>query len=219
MKRTRQEALETRDRILDSAEVVFSTRGVTHSALEDIANAAGFTRGAIYGHFRNKAEVLEAMIDRVRLPIDGFMAATADPKAEDPLGLMRGLLVKLLRDAATDEHVHRVLQVLFVRCEYSEEIGGLLGRLTEADRQGRARLASGLRNAARKGQLPADLDDKRAAAALHASISGTLRLWLLDDAALALPRDASRIADALLDMLRFSPALRRRPRASAVPTA
>ena len=52
-RRTRDEALETRNTILDTAERVFSERGVSHTTLADIAAAAGVTRGAIYWHFKN----------------------------------------------------------------------------------------------------------------------------------------------------------------------
>ena len=43
MKRTRQQALETRNQILDAAEWVFVERGVAHTSLEDVAVRAGFT--------------------------------------------------------------------------------------------------------------------------------------------------------------------------------
>ena len=60
-KKTRLEALETRNQILDTAERVFSQKGVSRTTLADIADAAGFTRGAIYGHFKNKADVFAAL--------------------------------------------------------------------------------------------------------------------------------------------------------------
>ncbi|MFM0203698.1 TetR family transcriptional regulator [Paraburkholderia fungorum] len=60
MKRTRHQAQETRNQILDAAEWVFAEHGVAHTSLEDVAVRAGFTRGAIYGHFRNKGELFVA---------------------------------------------------------------------------------------------------------------------------------------------------------------
>ena len=56
-RRTKGEALETRHRILDVAERVFSERGVTRTSLADVAKAAGVTRGAIYWHFADKADL------------------------------------------------------------------------------------------------------------------------------------------------------------------
>ena len=70
VRRTKEEALETRDRILDTAEQVFSERGVARTSLADIADAAGVTRGAIYWHFKNKGDLFSAMLDRVALPME-----------------------------------------------------------------------------------------------------------------------------------------------------
>ena len=45
----------TRDLLLDAAEEVFSRRGFEGASLEEIADTAGYTRGAIYKHFGDKA--------------------------------------------------------------------------------------------------------------------------------------------------------------------
>ena len=47
VRRTKEEALATRDRLLDAAEHVFQRHGVSRTSLHDIAAAAGVTRGAI----------------------------------------------------------------------------------------------------------------------------------------------------------------------------
>ena len=60
---TKEEALETRSRILDAAEEVFFTRGLAQSSLADVAVAADVTRGAIYWHFKNKSDLFEAMCE------------------------------------------------------------------------------------------------------------------------------------------------------------
>ena len=69
-RRTKEEAQETRGRILDAAESVFHEKGVAHSSLAEIAQVAGVTRGAIYWHFKDKADLFEAMMDRVTLPLE-----------------------------------------------------------------------------------------------------------------------------------------------------
>ena len=57
-RKTKEEAQETRQRILDAAERVFQMQGVSRTSLAHIADAAGVTRGAIYWHFRNKADLV-----------------------------------------------------------------------------------------------------------------------------------------------------------------
>jgi len=89
VRRTRDEALETRNTILDTAERVFSERGVSHTSLADIAAAAGVTRGAIYWHFKNKADLFDAMMNRVVLPMEQMAARAGDAGIDDPLAYVR----------------------------------------------------------------------------------------------------------------------------------
>lgn len=65
VRRTKEEAQATRNLILDTAEVVFHERGVSRRTLNDIAQAAGLTRGAIYWHFQDKADFFNAMTQRI----------------------------------------------------------------------------------------------------------------------------------------------------------
>ncbi|GFG72477.1 TetR/AcrR family transcriptional regulator [Mycolicibacter senuensis] len=71
---TKQRRLEhTRGLLLDAAEQVFARRGFDGAALEDIADVAGYTRGAIYSHFGSKAELFLAVVERQRQQfLDGF---------------------------------------------------------------------------------------------------------------------------------------------------
>lgn len=71
---TRERRVEhTRTLLLDAAEEVFARKGFSGAALEDIADAAGYTRGAIYAHFGSKDELFLAAIERQRQRfLDGF---------------------------------------------------------------------------------------------------------------------------------------------------
>ena len=73
-RRTRERRLEhTRTMLLDAAEQIFARKGFSAAALEEIAEAAGYTRGAIYAHFGGKEELFLAVIERHRQRfLDGF---------------------------------------------------------------------------------------------------------------------------------------------------
>lgn len=59
--------------LLDAAEEVFARKGLTGAALEEIADTAGFTRGAIYSQFGAKEKLFLAVVDRQRDRfLDGF---------------------------------------------------------------------------------------------------------------------------------------------------
>src|SRR5690348_424497 len=55
---------QTRDALLDAAEVVFAKKGVNGAAMEEIAAEAGFSRGAIYSNYGSKDELLLAVMER-----------------------------------------------------------------------------------------------------------------------------------------------------------
>ena len=81
---------------------------------------AGFTRGAIYGHFRNKGQELGfvAMTNRVHVADgDAGRQQRSMPGRPDPLGRIRQLLVFCLGKAVVEPHSRRVFEVLFTKCE------------------------------------------------------------------------------------------------------
>ncbi|PTQ88429.1 TetR/AcrR family transcriptional regulator [Agitococcus lubricus] len=53
----------TRDRILSAAMAVFAQKGWQKTSLDEVAAAAGMTKGAIYWHFRNKNDLFFALLD------------------------------------------------------------------------------------------------------------------------------------------------------------
>ncbi|KHK57374.1 TetR family transcriptional regulator [Ralstonia sp. A12] len=207
VRRTKEEALETRNRILDAAEDVFYARGVARTSLSDIAQAAGVTRGAIYWHFRNKADVFAAMCERVKLPME-TMCSPPGVEANDPLGELRTVGNFLLRQLVEDAHWRKVFEIMFNKCEFVEDTSPILKRQQESFEEGMARLSSIIEQATRRGQLPADLDIPLAVAQFHASFNGIMGDFLFYPDASALASKRERLMDACIDTLKYSPALR-----------
>ena len=83
-RKTREEALATRENILDAALACFHENGVAGTTLATIGERAGYSRGAVYWHFKNKSEVLEAMIRRTHMPFLERLRRTASPRREHP---------------------------------------------------------------------------------------------------------------------------------------
>jgi len=75
-------------------------------------------------------------------------------------------------------------------------------------REGLLKIEGGLRNAISKGQLPADLDTRIAAAMVHAFISGSLRDMLFLPETTNFSKHAEQMVAGMFDALRLSPALR-----------
>jgi AcrR family transcriptional regulator len=76
---------QTRDVLVEAATEVFARRGFEGASLEEIAESAGFTRGAIYKHFAGKEELFFAVIDDYNeRVIEAFRAiAPASPDARE----------------------------------------------------------------------------------------------------------------------------------------
>jgi AcrR family transcriptional regulator len=54
----------TRERLLDAAAAVFAKRGIEAASLDEVAEAAGYTKGAIYSNFASKTDLVLALIER-----------------------------------------------------------------------------------------------------------------------------------------------------------
>lgn len=207
---TKEEALETRNRILDAAETVFHARGVAQTSLADIAEAADVTRGAIYWHFKNKGDLFNAMCERVRLPMEAMMDADSSKADPDPLGTLRATCLFVLTEMAHNPQSRRVFEIVFHKCEFIEDADPISIRHKEAVQQGRTNIERLLRNAMACGQLAQDLDTSLACIAIHSMLTGLLNNWLLIPESFDLPADAERLIDASLDCLRYAPSLRKR---------
>jgi TetR/AcrR family acrAB operon transcriptional repressor len=105
---TKEKALETRDSILDAAEDVFNEKGVSNTSLNDVAQAAGVTRGAIYWHFKNKGDLFDAMCRRVRDPMMAMIEEMADEKTTDPLGQLRSAGSIVMQQVVDNPHYRKV---------------------------------------------------------------------------------------------------------------
>jgi AcrR family transcriptional regulator len=79
---TRERRLEhTRSLLLDAAENVFAEKGFAPATLDDIAQTAGYTKGAIYKHFATKEDLFLAVSERYwRRYYDNFADVMSNAK-------------------------------------------------------------------------------------------------------------------------------------------
>ena len=96
-RRTKADAQTTRNNLLDAAEQLFLSRGVSHTSLNDIATAAGTTRGAIYWHFKDKADLFNAMMERVTLPLEQTLVVAYVEQSAHPVAEIRSAMQEALR--------------------------------------------------------------------------------------------------------------------------
>ena len=87
MRRSKQDAAETRRRIIIAAAAEFRRNGITDTSNSDLMAAAGLTHGGFYRHFESKDQlVAEACDAAVRSMVDKFAAAAVGKSARRRLG-------------------------------------------------------------------------------------------------------------------------------------
>ena len=74
----------TKDRILDAARELFNRRGTSEVDTHDIAEAARMSPGNLYYHYRNKREIVRALVDRVELYSEAAWRRRGGPGASFP---------------------------------------------------------------------------------------------------------------------------------------
>ena len=188
VRRTKEQAQQTRNALLDAAEAVFDARGVSGASLQEVAETAGVTRGAVYWHFRDKADLFNAMMDRAILPFERHWLGAGPDDAADPLQRLRDLLFDILHQTATDARLQRVLAISTQKVEYVGELDAIRERHLRVCAQALQRFEALLRLAGAAGQLASGVAPKAAARALHALVDGLIGNWMLDRNAFDLRR-------------------------------
>jgi TetR/AcrR family acrAB operon transcriptional repressor len=213
-RKTREEALETRERLLDAAQCIFKQRGVTRTSLAEVAAAAGVTRGAVYWHFKDKADLFGAMCNRATLPLDAMFERAGETAATQPLATLRALCVGALTRLATDARTQDVFDVIFHKTELVDELAGIATSHQTERRECLGQIEAIIGRCAEIGELPRDIDAALAGQGLNALMVGIMHEWVLDPSAFDLALAAPALVDAYLAGLAAHPP--RRP-ARAMP--
>ncbi|WP_088316591.1 TetR/AcrR family transcriptional regulator [Kineosporia sp. R_H_3] len=123
-------ALSTRERILEAAEDVVLTDGVSCLTLEKAAARAGMSKGGVLYHFRTKDALVEAMVERLTGRFDEGIRAHRELRPE-PGEFARAYVEECLAEPVTDDDLRteRVGSALIAAIASQPE---LLGTLREA---------------------------------------------------------------------------------------
>ena len=177
VRKTKAEAQETRHQILDAAERMFLAQGVARTSLQQVASAAGVTRGAVYWHFKDKADLFDAMMERVTMPCETAIAeALARPPEEALAGLATMAMVPL-RELATQAQVQRVFSIAMHYTEYTADLAPVRQRHQESVASFVDQLETLLKRA--HSRLKPRLNKRAAALGLFALVDGLMNHWTL----------------------------------------
>lgn len=199
-RKTKADAEATREALLDAAEDVFFEKGVARTTLEQIARHAGMTRGAVYWHFKNKADLFHAMSDRVHLPFEELTRELESPQqGRTPLDTIRLTLRHAFIRIEQPRH-RRVLSIILHRCEFFSDINPLQMQHKMAEDC----YCSMLRHfemAEQSGQLAPHINAVHAAQLMEYTIGGMIQDWLRTPEEYSLAERGRVIIDSLFDLL------------------
>ncbi|ENG2296183.1 multidrug efflux transporter transcriptional repressor AcrR [Escherichia coli] len=194
-RKTKQEAQETRQHILDVALRLFSQQGVSSTSLGEIAKAAGVTRGAIYWHFKDKSDLFSEIWELSESNIGELELEYQAKFPGDPLSVLREILIHVLESTVTEERRRLLMEIIFHKCEFVGEMAVV-------------QQAQTLKHCIEAKMLPADLMTRRAAIIMRGYISGLMENWLFAPQSFDLKKEARDYVAILLEMYLLCPTLR-----------
>ena len=197
MRRTKEDTEETRKAILAAAEELFLDRGYSAVSLDDVAQAAGFTRGAIHWHFRNKLGLLIAIHEHISLPVQELVGRLTTDSRLDPVEEWKSATIDMFRELENDPRRQRLMRVLagFVWLDGTQ---AARDKRRHFDCVLRSSIGNILTVVQERGRLKTPWDPQTAAMAFHALIVGMINEWLLDNTSFSLRGDALRVVESFI---------------------
>jgi TetR/AcrR family acrAB operon transcriptional repressor len=194
MRRTKEEAAATRRQVMEAALRMFSQNGYAATTLDDIAREAGVTRGAIYWHFSNKADLYNTLVAEVFARVNPTMEQAMQDGGSVLEGLRR-LFVGTLAYLEEDEVFRLVNEMILFKTAVTPEMEPGMQKKMHATRAMVDTIAGMVQSGIQAGEIRADVDARDAALSLLGCQNGLAALWLLDPALFCIKDRAEALAD------------------------
>lgn len=201
VRKTKEDAEITRQRIVQAAREMFLTRGVSRTSLEQIASHAGVTRGAVYWHFANKAELFYAMREQVFLPLidrmeDIFHLQEEGPANPiDPLERIEHFMKSTIQVLEKDTTTRQTYEIMMSKCEYVDEFATVLQQILNNCSSIIGKLSEMYERALRKDLIDSRLSASELAMDTHIFFSGLLHMWVKDEDGLHFRHQANTLIE------------------------
>jgi TetR/AcrR family acrAB operon transcriptional repressor len=197
MRRTKEEAAVTRATLLKTALSVFSTKGYAAATLDDVAKAAKVTRGAIYWHFKSKADLYNTLVQESSVRGAGVVQQAVS-EGGSLMGILRRIFVRVCTVIEEDKEMRAVMELTLFKTGLDPDLQG--GRKKQIE-EGNALLkgiAEAMRQGIDQGVLRDDIDPADMARAFIAFENGVIQLWLLSPKSFSLKASAESFAGILV---------------------
>ncbi|MDP3211837.1 MAG: TetR family transcriptional regulator [Methylotenera sp.] len=183
VRKTKEDAELTRQKIVNAARAVFLERGVSKSTLEHIASQANVTRGAVYWHFNNKAEIFHAIREQVFLPLidrmDDTLAITSD-NSQNPLDQIEASLCHTIHELNDNIEMREIYEIMMIKCEYVDEFALVLHQILNNCSSLIQKIEIAYERAQSQNILASKLTPRALALDTHLFFGGLLHMWIKD---------------------------------------
>ena len=196
-RKTKAEAQGTRNRILDAAEAVFHERGVAHASLDQIAQAAGVTRGAIYWHFKSKADLYNTLTDELSARGAELVQQAVAEGGTLP-EILRRVFVRQCALIEEDKEARAVMELTMFKTGLDPDLQAGHRKQVKAGNALLEGITSAMQQGIDMGILRNDLDPADMARAFIAFENGAIQLWLSTPRSFSLKTSAESFADILI---------------------
>jgi TetR/AcrR family acrAB operon transcriptional repressor len=197
MKRTKEEAAVTRATLLKAALSVFSSKGYDAATLEDVSAAAKVTRGAIYWHFKSKADLYNTLIEDVSARAN-TVVQSAVSEGGTLLEILRRIFVRQCSLIEDDREARAIMELVLFKTGLNPDLKA--GRKKQIDEGNAliAGIADAMRMGIHQGILRNDIDPTDMARAFLAFENGAIQQWLASPKSFSLKTSAGSFADILI---------------------
>lgn len=207
VRKTKEDAAITRQKIVDAAREMFLQKGVSRTSLEQIAAHAGVTRGAVYWHFQNKAELFYAMREQVYLPLidrmDDTLLGNSEQAIDDPLGRIRKHLQTTIQILDEDQATRQTYEVMMSKCEYVDEFSEVLQSILSNCSGLVHKLEQTYLKAQQLNQVSKETTAAELAMDTHLFFSGLLHMWVKDSEGTLFRNRAMQLIDTHIRLRRI----------------
>ena len=199
-RKTAEEKQETYRKLLASASTLFLEKGVATTTLNEIAQHAGMTRGAVYWHFENKYAIIMALWEEGAGAVHkDFMTALKNLGDAGTAAGFHEVAHSVLRQVLDDPAYSRSLRILMHCVEFSDVQTPLNEFLMQKQQDYVDGLTSAFKQVRQMGGVRSDLSDRTLASGLLSFLFGMIHHHLEPCGHINLPRDGAALLDIYLN--------------------
>ena len=174
-RKTKEDAEQTRLAILDSALQTFYEKGFSRTTFDEIAKRINLTKGAVYWHFKNKSDLIVALIMQKIIEHQ----KTYSYPISDSLASIRKGIISRAKAIEEDADFRRFLFFIIYRMEWStaifDKVWSEIGELCELPDK---KLYDLLVSIQKKGEIKEDIDIEKLQGTISCLWKGTIDKYI-----------------------------------------